>query len=536
MDLQVMPKQVSALNTFWLIEYLRQNHPEVDLKNVLENIQLEESYYVENLKTGKIEKLTLDHLLDTQYWFSNRFMIDLYNEIQSRIPDPELAYKMGRTSYKTQPILKTAIAVPILGPKGVLKRAVKENSKYNRTKETIIIKNEKGHIILRLIHNVGIKINRFAMEWHRGVYEAYATLAGATDVRIDLSCVDQEKAIYDFDIRFKEPTLFSRLLRIVLFNIPIVKEIVEKAEEIQMEHKEQILHRDKIIDDRTKQLRETQAKLIEAEKRSLEHRITGGFAHEMRNALSGALYELKELENSSSDNTISEKAHQDLAKITKAFVRLEEDYEIPKEYISKQIFPHLKSLLDSQREIEATLRNVHSDIERGLGITNQIREYARMQEQTRGDDLVNALELAKRYGEIYRERIERLGINYQVKSEGESTIKGDNAQINSILENLVKNALEAVEKAPQKDVLVNISKIEKDGIPYLKVVVIDTGEGIAQENLQNIFYPFYSTKPGTGTGLGLSVVKRMVELYGSILNVESELGKGTEFVLELMMS
>ena len=96
--IQPMSKQVSALNTFWLIQYLRDHHPDVNPNEILNSLNQEKNYYIENLKTGKIEKVSLNHLIDTDYWFSNPFMIHLYNLIQDRVPDPNGAYKMGSTS------------------------------------------------------------------------------------------------------------------------------------------------------------------------------------------------------------------------------------------------------------------------------------------------------------------------------------------------------------------------------------------------------------------------------------------------------
>ena len=54
-----------------------------------------------------------------------------------------------------------------------------------------------------------------------------------------------------------------------------------------------------------------------------------------------------------------------------------------------------------------------------------------------------------------------------------------------------------------------------------------------RENLNEIFEPFYSTKPSTGTGLGLGVVRRLVQLYGGTIEVESKVGEGSRFLIML---
>ena len=60
--------------------------------------------------------------------------------------------------------------------------------------------------------------------------------------------------------------------------------------------------------------------------------------------------------------------------------------------------------------------------------------------------------------------------------------------------------------------------------------------GIPPENLNKIFEPFYSTKPATGTGLGLGMVKKLLSLYDGSIDVSSEIGKGTRFSISLPVS
>ena len=64
------------------------------------------------------------------------------------------------------------------------------------------------------------------------------------------------------------------------------------------------------------------------------------------------------------------------------------------------------------------------------------------------------------------------------------------------------------------------------------VTVSDNGPGIRKDQLEKIFQPYFSTKE-KGTGLGLSIVKHNTEIYGGSVRVESELGKGSRFVIEL---
>ena len=72
----------------------------------------------------------------------------------------------------------------------------------------------------------------------------------------------------------------------------------------------------------------------------------------------------------------------------------------------------------------------------------------------------------------------------------------------------------------------------RDADPRVRVIVRDTGKGIPKEDLDRIMEPFFTQKQG-GTGLGLSVVSRLLQLHGSQLEVHSEVGVGTsmEFLL-----
>jgi two-component system, NtrC family, sensor kinase len=98
--------------------------------------------------------------------------------------------------------------------------------------------------------------------------------------------------------------------------------------------------------------------------------------------------------------------------------------------------------------------------------------------------------------------------------------------------NLIMNAIDAFEgSAGQIRVLTRPVNNEA------RVSVIDNGKGIPPERLNRIFEPFYTTKsPGRGTGLGLSVCHRIVKQHGGHILVNSEVGKGTEFVVVLPAS
>jgi signal transduction histidine kinase len=98
-----------------------------------------------------------------------------------------------------------------------------------------------------------------------------------------------------------------------------------------------------------------------------------------------------------------------------------------------------------------------------------------------------------------------------------------------ILLNLVTNAVQAMARGGD---LVLRTTLAGDNV--IRLEVRDTGEGIPPEHLQDIFNPFYTTKaPGQGTGLGLSVVHSILQRYQGEIRVESEVGVGTTFTIDL---
>ncbi len=102
----------------------------------------------------------------------------------------------------------------------------------------------------------------------------------------------------------------------------------------------------------------------------------------------------------------------------------------------------------------------------------------------------------------------------------------DPNQINQVLLNLLLNAIQSMDKPGA----IRVS-IQQDG-DCAVVTVADEGKGIAPENLSNIFRPFFTTK-GHGTGLGLSLARRIVESHAGQIDVRSELGNGTQFLVRL---
>lgn len=139
------------------------------------------------------------------------------------------------------------------------------------------------------------------------------------------------------------------------------------------------------------------------------------------------------------------------------------------------------------------------------------------------------------------------GVNLEWKRPEHEVVCDVNAgQINQVVMNLCINALHAMATGGTLTIALdsvagNASDTRDDrlhpSVPAARLVVTDTGAGISDEIRELIFEPLFTTKdPGHGTGLGLSVVKRIVDEHGGSISVESTVGKGTAFHIVLPLA
>jgi signal transduction histidine kinase len=128
---------------------------------------------------------------------------------------------------------------------------------------------------------------------------------------------------------------------------------------------------------------------------------------------------------------------------------------------------------------------------------------------------------------FYRERFQRRSIEVRTRfAEGLPPVAVDPARFKQAVSNLLLNAEAAM---PHGGELLLGTEPDRGGV---RVHVTDTGHGIPPQDLDKIFAPYYSTRPG-GTGLGLPTVRRIVQEHEAALEVHSDLGKGTQFTIRL---
>ena len=173
-------------------------------------------------------------------------------------------------------------------------------------------------------------------------------------------------------------------------------------------------------------------------------------------------------------------------------------------------------------EIKETLEILNNEVENCEKIINSLLNFARPTEPVLQKVIIP---------DIIQGVLERIDIPENVNVQGKFSKKnpiilGDPHQLERIFLNLITNAIQAM---PDGGML-TLRLAAKAG--NLQIYVQDTGIGISEENMKKLFEPLFTTK-AKGIGLGLSIVKTLVDSHKGELTVESEVGKGTTFMIQL---
>jgi two-component system NtrC family sensor kinase len=239
------------------------------------------------------------------------------------------------------------------------------------------------------------------------------------------------------------------------------------------------------VEDRTADLRAAQEQLLRTEKLSSLGKLSASIAHEINNPLAGILtfakLIIRKLEEPGMDCEGREKVAKHLALIEREAYRCS---------------VIVKNLLDFARERPMLVKpaDVNQAVEEILTLVDN-------QAHIQGVQIVRELSPLP-------------------------PVMGDFGQIRQAFMNIASNACEAMEKEGR----LTVRTRQVPGDLGVEVAFEDTGPGIPPERLRKIFDPFYTTKE-RGTGLGLSVVYGVVEKHGGKIEVETEEGKGTRFIV-----
>jgi len=180
------------------------------------------------------------------------------------------------------------------------------------------------------------------------------------------------------------------------------------------------------------------------------------------------------------------------------------------------------------REINKLIESIKNGTERTTQIVNGLRTFSRLDEHVLKiadihEGLDSTLILLRNR---YKSRIE---IN---KAYGDiPSVECFPGQLNQVFMNIISNSIDAIKDKG----VITISTSKLNG--FIQINIKDSGSGMPENITAKIFDPFYTTKEvGEGTGLGLSISHGIIEKHGGSIKVQSEEGKGSEFIINLPLT
>jgi len=181
-----------------------------------------------------------------------------------------------------------------------------------------------------------------------------------------------------------------------------------------------------------------------------------------------------------------------------------------------------------KQKLDDSINGIQKAVSRCTVITHRLLGFARRMDVTLEDIDINDL-IQEVLGFLDRAALyQRIQIDLSL-SPKLPKIKSDRGQLQQIFLNILNNAIDAVGEDGQIDVSTKLK-----GTNTAQVTIKDNGPGIPPDALKKIFEPFYTTKEaGKGTGLGLAITYGLIKKLGGEISVESRLGKGTTFSIDL---
>jgi two-component system NtrC family sensor kinase len=258
------------------------------------------------------------------------------------------------------------------------------------------------------------------------------------------------------------------------------------------------------VEERTRELRDTQNQLIQTEKLASLGRLSASIAHEINNPLSGILTYAK---------LISRKLRTGP--------------------------PNAEGLATLQQQLGL----VERETQRCTAIVRNLLDFARQREPAFQDlDVVAVVDEAL---SLVTHRLTLTQVNVIRECASVPLVRADFGQLRQAVVNILMNACDAMpdggtlrvstrcaEASPGDVRSSGVADASTSPASFVDIIIADTGSGIRPEHLSRIFDPFFTTKE-KGTGLGLSVVYGIIEKHGGKVAIDSQVGKGTTVTLRL---
>lgn len=316
----------------------------------------------------------------------------------------------------------------------------------------------------------------------------------------------------------------AEALKVSLENETLIKEQNVMLEQKVTERTNELQSTNTQLEKTLSELKDAQTQLVEAEKMASLGQLTAGIAHEINNPINFVKSNIKPL-NLDIDDVFGivdmyNKLHnakegiitQQLQKIN------EKQEEIDLDFV--------------KQEIKQLIKGIEDGAERTAEIVRGLRTFSRLDESelkvANVHDGFNSTLILMRNSMPAYVRIEK-------KFLAKGNIECFPGKLNQVFMNILNNAIQAIEEKTEKEaeewILISTLDIPGDKI---QINIKDSGIGMTEQVKRKIFEPFFTTKSvGVGTGLGMAIVFKIIEEHHGRIEVESEPGKGAEFILTL---
>ena len=309
---------------------------------------------------------------------------------------------------------------------------------------------------------------------------------------------------------------------------------IEQSEKLKLleEHESRIIEQNEFLEEKVKQrteeleltlhnLQNTQTQLVNQEKMASLGQLTAGIAHEINNPINFVSSNISPLKRDINDLLEIVKAYREKGKLEfsesskKDLQEVEDDIEF--DYILK--------------EIDQLLRGMEEGAKRTVEIVKGLRLFSRVDEQDvkRVDihDGINSTLILLNSSMSGKIQVYREFGNIPI-------IECLPGKLNQVFMNIITNAIHALienlDNIPEPKITIRTNHIGEQ----IRIEIEDNGFGMPANVKQRIFEPFFTTKAvGKGTGLGLSIVYTIIENHKGTLEVRTEQGKGTNFIITL---
>lgn len=366
-------------------------------------------------------------------------------------------------------------------------------------------------VIIFVLRNAGL------LPYNNLTYYALQIGSAAEAMLLSLALADKINTY-----RREEELARKEALRVSRENEQLIKEqniILEKEVRIRTE---ELQHTNEELKAAMLQIQHTQAKLVENEKMASLGQLTAGIAHEINNPINFVTSNIRPLEADV----------MDLQKVIRRYETLDLTKEVPPQLLDIEQFKKEIDLEYVYEEIAILLSGIKEGASRTSEIVKGLKSFARVDEANWkrvdiNEGIDSTLLLVKNSFPQNFQLIKELGTIPRIECEP--------GKINQVIMNIVTNAVQAIQERIQDDGkqgVLTIKTWEEDQM--VKVSIGDNGMGMTEEVKNKIFDPFFTTKDvGAGTGLGLAIVQGIVERHNGTIQVFTERGRGTTFVISL---